>query len=128
MVTGCFPRNVVASVSVELFLPFFNDLCAMPRLAESFVRAYLYADGAVAANADLVRTELFELFANALGGEQPTRHHQEVGALIADVWSTKVLTVTQNRTTVGDLLLRLTHSIVIISVHDNNQSADLGSQ
>lgn len=104
-----------------------DDLCAMPRLAEAVTRAYLYADGSAATNAELVRQKLSQMFAEAIGGAQPTAHHQEVSALLTDVWSTKVLAVVQNRITVSDLLRRFEHTVAIISVHDTRRLANLGS-
>ena len=105
-----------------------EDLCAMPRLADAVARAYLYADGAAAANAELVRQKLSQMFAQAIGGEQPTRHHRDIGDLVADVWTTKVLAIAQHRSSVSELLRRLEHAVTIIGLHDTRGLADLRSQ
>jgi|ERR1700730_6821398 AcrR family transcriptional regulator len=82
-------------------------LCATPGFADAVARAYLCADETVGALVEDTRAELSEMVAEAMGVGEATRHHREVGELIADVWAANVLAVVHRRATVRDLHYRL---------------------
>jgi len=100
--------GVVESLSQQLSL--------MPGLADAVARAYLHATGAASDQADLVRDKLIQVFADAMGQDAPgcAGHHQQVAALVADVWIANILAIAQNRTTSHDLCRRLEYAVSAI--------------
>ncbi|MFL0275639.1 TetR/AcrR family transcriptional regulator [Mycobacterium sp. SMC-19] len=88
-----------------------------PLLADAAARAYLNATGPAARKAELVRDRLIQIFADAMRHHQAARldHHQQVAALVADVWIANILAIAQNRTTAPDLCRRLEHALAAIS-------------
>jgi AcrR family transcriptional regulator len=90
-----------------------EQLCATEAMADSMARAYLYADGAAATNADLVRETLVNLFARAMRAEPGSRDHR-IAELFADSWATNVLAVAQKRLSLQAFQGRLEQTLVIV--------------
>lgn len=113
------PFTGSATAPYERLLPLIRDvtesLCVMPRLAEAFARAYLCANGAAAENAALVRNALSQMFTDAIDATPQTRHHEQVGELLVDVWAANIIAVVHNRVSVDGLLRRLECAVATIS-------------
>jgi AcrR family transcriptional regulator len=99
-----------------------ESLCAMPRLAEALARAYLCANGDAVENAGLVRHALSQMFTNAIEPQPQTRHREQVGELLTDVWAANIIAIVQNRVSVADLLRRLECAVTAIR-HSENRYA-----
>ncbi|MCV7229508.1 TetR/AcrR family transcriptional regulator [Mycolicibacterium komossense] len=111
------------AVPYQRLLPLITDvtegLCAMPRLAEALVRAYLYADGAAAENAALVRQALSQMFTDAIEAKPQTLRDEQVGELLTDVWTANIIAFVQNRVSVDGLLRRLECAVATISLSEH---------
>jgi AcrR family transcriptional regulator len=87
-----------------------------PLLADAVARS-LFASAEAALVVEDVRQQLIEMFANAMGNEQPTRLHQHIGELLADVWATNLMAVVQERITRADFHLRLVRTVDVLARH-----------
>nr|WP_232375390.1 TetR family transcriptional regulator [Mycolicibacterium baixiangningiae] len=93
-------------------------LWAQPALADALTRAYLCADSGAATNADLVRNSLSRMLAAAMGRDQPTLGQRQIGELVADILSSTLLALVQQRSTTADSRIRLRRTIAVLSRHD----------
>lgn len=87
-----------------------------PLLADAVARS-LFASAEAALVVEDVRRQLIDMFANAMGNDQPTRLHQQIGELLADVWATNLMAVVQERITRADFHLRLVQTIDALARH-----------
>jgi TetR/AcrR family transcriptional regulator, cholesterol catabolism regulator len=87
-----------------------------PLLADAVARS-LFASAEAALVVEDVRQQLIEMFANAMGNDQPTRLHHQIGELLADVWATNLMAVVQERITGADFHLRLVQTIDVLAHH-----------
>jgi AcrR family transcriptional regulator len=92
----------------------YASLSRNPLLAEAMARAYAVADATVAAQVELVRLHMTEIFADALG-DDPTGRNTDIGALLADVWAANVLAVSLNRISGAELRRRLAATVRVLS-------------
>jgi AcrR family transcriptional regulator len=84
------------------------SLCSSPRFTDAVIRPYLYAHGAASALADIVRQQLIQIFYAAMSDGQPSQLHRSVAEVFTDIWVTNIAAISQHRTTIDDLMYRLT--------------------
>lgn len=78
-----------------------------PLLAEAMARAYVVADASVAVEVELVRSQLVDLFADAVSRGRPTGSHIDVAGLLTDVLASNLLALARDRAQIGDIRRRL---------------------
>jgi hypothetical protein len=62
------------------------------------------------------------MFTNAIEPQPQTRHREQVGELLTDVWAANIIAIVQNRVSVADLLRRLECAVTAIR-HSENRYA-----
>jgi len=77
-----------------------------PLLGEAMARAYVVADASVAVEVEMVRSQLIDLFADAVSRGTPTESHVDVGGLLTDVLASNLLAVAHDRAQMGDVRRR----------------------
>lgn len=75
-------------------------------LAEAMARAYVVADASVAIEVEMVRSQLVDLFADAVSQGKPNESHVDVGGLLTDVLASNLLAVAHDRAQMGDVRRR----------------------
>lgn len=101
---GCSDfRQGVLEVAKKLTV----SLCASPRFTEAVIRPYLYAQGQDSSRAAIVHRQVSEIFCTAMHHGQPSRLHRNVAEILTDIWVTNIVAVSQQRTTLDDLMHRL---------------------
>ncbi|MFN6552695.1 TetR family transcriptional regulator [Mycolicibacterium septicum] len=99
---------------LRVALTLTDRLCSSSQFAEAMIRPYLYADGAAAIQADLVRRLTVRIFIGSVGeGESDAR---KIGAaeILSDVWMSNVAAFTQHRIAVGELTERLARTVSLL--------------
>ena len=84
-----------------------REVQCRPLLAEAMARAYLVADASVALEVEMVRSQLIDLFADAVSRGKPTASHIDVAALLTDVLAANLLALAHDRAKIGDVRRRL---------------------
>lgn len=98
------------------------SLCSSPRFTEAVIQPYLYARGEACARADIVSQQLIQLFSTAMSNGQPSELHRSVAEVLIDIWVANVVAISQNRSTIDDLMHRLT--LVIDALKETEGSAE----
>lgn len=84
-----------------------REVHCRPLLAEAMVRAYFVADASAGVEVELVRSQLVDLFADALSRGKPTESHFDVAGLLTDVLASILLALARDRAQIGDIRRRL---------------------
>jgi AcrR family transcriptional regulator len=84
-----------------------REVHCRPLLAKAMARAYAAADASVAVEVELVRSQLVELFADAVSRGKPTESHIDVAGLFTDVLASILLAWAHDRAQTGDIRRRL---------------------
>ena len=87
-------------------------------------RAYVVADASVAVEVELVRSQLVDLFADAVSRGKPTESHIDVAGLFADVLASILLALAHDRAQIGDIRRRLRLMVDLLATR---HGADIGS-
>jgi TetR/AcrR family transcriptional regulator, cholesterol catabolism regulator len=95
-----------------------------PMLAEAMARAYVVADASVAVEVEMVRSQLVDLFADAVSRGRPTESHTEVGGLLTDVLTSNLLALAHDRAEIGDVHRRFR---LLVELLANRHGAAIGS-
>lgn len=95
----------------------YSSLYRAPLLAEAMARAYAVADATAAAEIELVRVHMSEIFADALSDGRMAAYHVGVGELLSDVWAANVLAVSHGRLTPAELHGRLSTTVRLLAKH-----------
>lgn len=99
---------------LQVALALTDSLAASPRFAEAMIRPYLYADGAAAAQADMVRRRIVQIFVGSLRVVQLTSHQIGAAEILSDVWMANITAFTQRRITLGELTQRVTRTVGLL--------------
>lgn len=93
-----------------------DSLTRAPRFADAMVRSYLYADGAAAARAEVVRQQMTGILLAAMRDcrSAPAQHVVE---LFLDVCLTNVPAIAQRRATMNQLMQRLGCTLTAVKHH-----------
>lgn len=78
-----------------------------PHLTEAMVRAFMFADTTAAAEVEQVGRMMENMFAKAMGIEEPTEADRDIFHLIADVWMANLVAWVTRRATASDVANRL---------------------
>jgi AcrR family transcriptional regulator len=86
---------------------FHREVHSRPLLTQAMARAYVVADASVALEVEMVRSQLIDLFADAVSRKMPTASHIDVAALLTDALAANLLALAQDRAKIGDVRQRL---------------------
>ncbi len=78
------------------------------------IRPYLYADGAAAIQADLVRRQTVRIFIRSVGGEQSAAREIGAAEILSDVWMSNLAAFAQKRIAAGELARRITRTVGLL--------------
>ncbi|MGV0815574.1 TetR family transcriptional regulator [Mycolicibacterium boenickei] len=99
---------------LQVSLSLTDRLTSSPRFAEAMIRPYLSADGTAAAQADMVRRQIVQIFIGSLGEGQLTSHQIGAAEILSDVWMANTAAFTQHRISLGELSQRLTRTVGLL--------------
>lgn len=99
---------------MQVSLALTGRLCSSPQFAEAMIRPYLYADGAAATQADLVRRQTVRILVRSVGGQQSAAREIGAAEILSDVWMSNVAAFTQGRIAVGELSARLVRTVGLL--------------
>ncbi|WP_116040964.1 cholesterol catabolism transcriptional regulator KstR [Amycolatopsis palatopharyngis] len=85
-----------------------------PHLTEAMVRAFMFADTTAAAEVELVGRQLENMFAAAMGIDDPTESDRAVFHVIADVWMANLVAWVTRRASATDVANRLELSVHLL--------------
>ncbi|SNR57267.1 transcriptional regulator, TetR family [Haloechinothrix alba] len=85
-----------------------------PHLTEAMVRAFMFADTTAAAEVELVGGLMEDMFATAMGKQEPTEHDRAIFHLIADVWMANLIAWVSRRASASDVHQRLELSVRLL--------------
>ncbi|MFD8499013.1 cholesterol catabolism transcriptional regulator KstR [Amycolatopsis sp. NPDC059657] len=85
-----------------------------PHLTEAMVRAFMFADTTAAAEVEQVGRLMENMFAKAMGIEEPTESDRDIFHLIADVWMANLVAWVTRRATASDVANRLELSVHLL--------------
>lgn len=85
-----------------------------PHLTEAMVRAFMFADTTAAAEVEHVGLLMEEMFAKAIGKDEPTERDRAIFHLIADVWMANLVAWVTRRATAADVQHRLELSVHLL--------------
>lgn len=85
-----------------------------PHLTEAMVRAFMFADTTAAAEVELVGSLMEEMFASAMGKDEPSERDRAIFHLIADVWMANLVAWVTRRATATDVQKRLELSVALL--------------
>ncbi|SFB46183.1 transcriptional regulator, TetR family [Amycolatopsis marina] len=85
-----------------------------PHLTEAMVRAFMFADTTAAAEVELVGRQLENMFAAAMGIDEPTESDRAVFHVIADVWMANLVAWVTRRASATDVANRLELSVHLL--------------
>lgn len=85
-----------------------------PQLTEAMVRAFMFADTTAAAEVEQVGAMMENMFAKAMGIDEPTDHDREVFHVIADVWMANLVGWVTRRASAADVAKRLELSVNLL--------------
>lgn len=83
------------------------SLCSSPRFTEAVIRPYLYAHGEASGLADIIHQQLVQMFYTAMNDGQLSQLHRNIAEVLTDIWVTNIVAISQRRTSVDDLMHRL---------------------
>lgn len=99
---------------LQVSLTVTDRLCSSPQFAAAMIRPYLYADGAAAIQADLVRRQTVRIFIRSVGGEQSAAREIGAAEILSDVWMSNVAAFAQKRIAAGELARRITRTVGLL--------------
>jgi AcrR family transcriptional regulator len=85
-----------------------------PHLTEAMVRAFMFADTTAAAEVELVGRLMEQMFAKAIGKDNPTERDRAIFHLIADVWMANLVAWVTRRASAADVQHRLELSVHLL--------------
>lgn len=85
-----------------------------PHLTEAMVRAFMFADTTAAAEVEQVGAMMENMFAKAMGIDDPTDHDRDVFHVIADVWMANLVAWVTRRASAADVAKRLELSVHLL--------------
>jgi Transcriptional regulator len=85
-----------------------------PHLTEAMVRAFMFADTTAAAEVELVGQLMENMFAGAMGMDEPTERDRAIFHLIADVWMANLVAWVTRRASAADVQNRLELSVNLL--------------
>ncbi|PRX51188.1 TetR family transcriptional regulator [Prauserella shujinwangii] len=85
-----------------------------PHLTEAMVRAFMFADTTAAAEVEQVGRLMENMFAKAMGIDEPTEHDRAVFHVIADVWMANLVAWVTRRASAADVAHRLELSVHLL--------------
>jgi AcrR family transcriptional regulator len=85
-----------------------------PHLTEAMVRAFMFADTTAAAEVELVGRLMEQMFAKAIGKDDPTERDRAIFHLIADVWMANLVAWVTRRASAADVQHRLELSVHLL--------------
>ncbi|OLT42736.1 transcriptional regulator [Saccharomonospora sp. CUA-673] len=85
-----------------------------PHLTEAMVRAFMFADTTAAAEVEQVGAMMENMFAKAMGIDEPTDHDRDVFHVIADVWMANLVAWVTRRASAADVAKRLELSVHLL--------------
>lgn len=85
-----------------------------PHLTEAMVRAFMFADTSAAAEVETVGRLMENMFAKAMGIEEPEESDRAVFHLIADVWMANLVAWVTRRASAADVANRLELSVRLL--------------
>ncbi len=99
---------------LQVSLALTGRLCSSPQFAEAMIRPYLYADGAAATQADLVRRQTVRIFVRAVGSENSATREIGAAEILSDVWMSNVAAFAQQRIAVAELSERIARTVGLL--------------
>ncbi|MET9325372.1 cholesterol catabolism transcriptional regulator KstR [Tsukamurella sp. NPDC003166] len=85
-----------------------------PLLTEAMVRAFMFADATAAAEVERVGRLLEDMFAHALGVEDPDDRQRDTFHLIADVWMANLVAWVTHRASATEVQKRLSVAVDLL--------------
>ncbi|MDT7726870.1 MAG: TetR/AcrR family transcriptional regulator, cholesterol catabolism regulator [Actinomycetota bacterium] len=85
-----------------------------PHLTEAMVRAFMFADTTAAAEVEQVGRLMENMFAKAMGIDEPTESDRDVFHVIADVWMANLVAWVTRRASAADVANRLELSVRLL--------------
>ena len=85
-----------------------------PHLTEAMVRAFMFADTSAAAEVELVGRQMEEMFAQAMGIDEPTDADRDIFHVVADVWMANLVAWVTRRASAADVANRLELSVHLL--------------
>ncbi|WP_158882822.1 cholesterol catabolism transcriptional regulator KstR [Amycolatopsis anabasis] len=85
-----------------------------PHLTEAMVRAFMFADTTAAAEVEQVGRLMENMFAQAMGIDEPTEADRDIFHLIADVWMANLVAWVTRRASAADVANRLELSVHLL--------------
>ncbi len=85
-----------------------------PHLTEAMVRAFMFADTSAAAEVEQVGRLMEDMFAKAMGIEEPTEADRDIFHVIADVWMANLVAWVTRRASAADVANRLELSVHLL--------------
>ncbi|ATY10819.1 TetR/AcrR family transcriptional regulator [Amycolatopsis sp. AA4] len=85
-----------------------------PHLTEAMVRAFMFADTSAAAEVELVGRLMEDMFASAMGIEDPTESDRDIFHVVADVWMANLVAWVTRRASAADVASRLELSVHLL--------------
>ncbi|MGW7539235.1 cholesterol catabolism transcriptional regulator KstR [Amycolatopsis sp. NPDC054798] len=85
-----------------------------PHLTEAMVRAFMFADTSAAAEVELVGRLMEDMFASAMGIDDPTESDRDIFHVVADVWMANLVAWVTRRASAADVASRLELSVHLL--------------
>jgi AcrR family transcriptional regulator len=85
-----------------------------PHLTEAMVRAFMFADTTAAAEVEQVGRLMENMFAQAMGIDDPTESDRDIFHVIADVWMANLVAWVTRRASAADVANRLELSVRLL--------------
>ncbi|MBB4684885.1 cholesterol catabolism transcriptional regulator KstR [Amycolatopsis jiangsuensis] len=85
-----------------------------PHLTEAMVRAFMFADTSAAAEVELVGRQMEDMFASAMGIDEPTEADRDIFHVVADVWMANLVAWVTRRASAADVANRLELSVHLL--------------
>ncbi|SFP52565.1 cholesterol catabolism transcriptional regulator KstR [Amycolatopsis rubida] len=85
-----------------------------PHLTEAMVRAFMFADTSAAAEVELVGRLMEDMFASAMGIDDPTEADRDIFHVVADVWMANLVAWVTRRASAADVASRLELSVHLL--------------
>ncbi|HEV7977842.1 cholesterol catabolism transcriptional regulator KstR [Amycolatopsis sp.] len=85
-----------------------------PHLTEAMVRAFMFADTTAAAEVEQVGRLMENMFAQAMGIDEPTESDRDVFHVVADVWMANLVAWVTRRASAADVANRLELSVRLL--------------
>jgi TetR/AcrR family transcriptional regulator, cholesterol catabolism regulator len=85
-----------------------------PHLTEAMVRAFMFADTTAAAEVEQVGRLMENMFAQAMGIDEPTESDRDIFHVVADVWMANLVAWVTRRASAADVANRLELSVRLL--------------